>query len=267
MISIIVTHYKRSALLRLCLESIKNTINDIEYEIIVIDSEAEKVTQDFIEEKFPDVKYFPFLKNVGYAKLVNKGIEIAQGEYLFIINHDIILLKNSISNMLNFMKENHRVGIIGPQLLTFSNEIQKSCFHFPTIGAILARRTFLKRTGWSKKKLNHFLMNNESLSSETEVDWVQGSAMFVRKEAINRVGLCDERFFMYLEDTDWCRRFWQNDYQVIYLPSAQIFHYYGRASKKLGAFLDILFNKYTRLHLMSFIKYLWKWRKDNKKKI
>ncbi len=267
MISIIITHYKRSSLLRLCLESIKNTINEIEHEIIVIDSEAERETKDFIEEKFPDVKYFSFSKNVGYSKLVNKGIGLSQGKYLFIINHDIIVLKNSISEMLDFMKKNDKVGIIGPQLLTFSNEIQKSCFRFPTIGAILARRTFFKKTRWSKEKLDDFLMNGESFSSDTKVDWVQGSAMFVRKEAIDKIGLLDERFFMYLEDTDWCRRFWKNGYEIIYLPSAQVFHYYGRASKKLGALLDILFNKYTRLHLKSFIKYLWKWRKDNKKKI
>jgi len=82
----------------------------------------------------------------------------------------------------------------------------------------------------------------------------------VRRKAIDKVGLWDERFFMYFEDTDWCRRFWQNGYQVIYLPLAQVSHYYGRASKKWGGFLDIFLNKYTRLHLFSFIKYLWKWK-------
>jgi len=85
--------------------------------------------------------------------------------------------------------------------------------------------------------------------------------MFVRKKAIDKVGLMDERYFMYLEDTDWCRRFWQNNYEVIYLPSAKMSHYYYRVSKKWNSFLDVLFNKYARIHLISAFKYFWKWRK------
>ena len=261
MISFIVTHYQTPVLLRLCLKSIQENIGQLDYEIIVADSQSEKKTKDLIEEEFSQVKLIPFSKNVGYAKLVNEGIKIARGNYLFIINHDIIILKDAISKILDYMKENPQVGIIGPQLLTFSNQSQISCFRFPTISAIIARRTFLEKSNWGKRKIEEFSMQTENLSLAKSVDWVQGSAMFVRKEAADKVGLWDERFFMYFEDTDWCRRFWQKGYQVIYLPTARVSHYYGRASKKYGVFLDVLFNKYTRLHLISFIKYLWKWRK------
>ncbi|MFH1966366.1 MAG: glycosyltransferase family 2 protein [Patescibacteria group bacterium] len=259
-LSIIITHYQTPVLLKLCLKSIQENIGQLDHEIIVADSQSKKETNDLLKEEFPQVKLISFLKNVGYAKLVNEGIKIAQGDYLFIINHDIIILKDAIPKMLDYMEKNSQVGIIGPQLLTFSNQSQISCFRFPTISTIIARRTFLGKLNWGKKKIEQFSMQEEDFSLPKPVDWVQGSAMFVRKEAVEQVGLWDERFFLYLEDTDWCRRFWQNGYQVIYLPTARVSHYYGQASKRNGAFLDILFNKYTRLHIISFIKYLWKWR-------
>jgi len=265
MLTIIITHHQTPVLLKLCLKSIIENIEDIEYEIIIADSQTESVVKDLIEEKIfkkekDKIKLISFSKNVGYAKLVNVAIKSANGNNILILNADILILKGSIQKMIDFMKDNPQTGIIGPQLLTFSNKIQNSYFKFPTLGAILARRTFLGKLKWGKKKLNKFLMQEEDSISK-KVDWVQGSAMFVRKEAINKVGLMDERYFMYLEDTDWCRRFWQNNYEVIYLSSAQMSHYYYRVSKKWNSFLDVLFNKYTRIHLMSAFKYFWKWRK------
>ena len=265
MLTIIITHHKTPILLKLCLKSILENIENIEYEIIIVDSQAESTVKNLIEEEIfkkekDKIKLISFSKNVGYAKLVNKGIKLANGDNILILNADILILKGSVRKMIDFMKDNPQIGIIGPQLLTFSNQVQNSYFKFPTLGAILARRTFLGKLKWGKKKLNKFLMQEENFHSK-KVDWVQGSAMFVRKKAIDKVGLMDERYFMYLEDTDWCRRFWQNNYEVIYLPSAKMSHYYYRVSKKWNSFLDVLFNKYARIHLISAFKYFWKWRK------
>jgi len=261
MLSIIITHHRTPILLKLCLKSIKENIGSLDHEIIIVDSEAEPNSQDSIRNKFPQVKFISFLKNVGYAKLVNNGIKTARGEYMLFLNADILIHKDSVIQLLDFIQKHPQVGIVGPQLLTFNNQPQSSCFYFPTIGSILARRTFLGKLNWGRKKISRFLMLEEDLSSPKTVDWLQGSAMLTSRDAVEKVGLWDERFFLYLEDTDWCRRFWQNGYQVVYLPTAQVFHYYGRASKKWGGFLDALFNKYTWIHLASALKYFRKWRK------
>jgi len=260
MLSIVITHHRTPVLLKLCLKAIKENIEDLNHEIIIADSESETETRDLIKEKFPRVKFVHFSKNVGYAKVVNAGIKESQGEYILILNADILVIRDAVSKMLEFLENSPKVGIIGPQLLTFSNRFQSSCFRFPTIGAILSRRTFLGKLNWGKKRIDHFLMQNEDFSSTRNVDWLQGSAMLVRKEAIDKVGLMDERFFMYLEDADWCRRFWQDNYEVSYLPAAQMSHYYYRVSKKWNGFLDVFLNKYTRIHLISALKYFWKWR-------
>ncbi len=263
MLSILITHHKTPILLKLCLKSIMENIGQIKHEIIVLDSESQKETKDLIEENFPKVKLISFLGNVGYAYLVNAGIRKAKGDYLLILNADIIILKDAVLKMIDFMESNPGAGIVGPQLLTFSNQHQDSCFNFPTLGAILARRTFLGKLSWGKEKITQFLIKDKDMFTPRRVDWLQGSAMLARKEAVDRVGPMDERFFIYLEDADWCRRFWQNSYEVVYLPTAQMAHYYYRLSKKWGAFLDIFINKYSRLHLISAFKYFRKWRSSS----
>jgi len=260
MLSIIITHYQTPVLLKLCLKSIQDNIDNVKYEIIVGDSESKKETQEMIEEKFPEVKLICFPKNVGYAKIVNAGIKASEGDYILILNADILISKNSVSSLLNFIQDHPTAGIVAPKLLGFNSLSQYSAFRFPDWGAFLARRTFLGNLNWGKKKIDRFLIKDKKLSSPEEVDWVQGSAMLTTKEAIEKVGLIDERFFMYLEDADWCRRFWQNGYQVIYLPNSQMYHYYYRISKKWSGLLDIAFNKYTRIHIVSAFKYFWKWR-------
>jgi len=262
MLSIIITHHRTPILLKLCLKSIKESIGQIEHEIFIVDSEAEKETQELIKENFSKIQFVSFEKNVGYAKLVNSGLKKSRGEYILFLNADILVSQNSISRLIEYLEENNQVGIVGPRLLTFNHLPQNSCFRFPTIGGFIARRTFLGKIRWGRERMNRFLMEGEDFSSPRQVDWLQGSAMLTRKDIADKIGLWDERFFLYLEDTDWCRRFWQKGYRVVYLPSAQVFHYYGRASKKWGGFLDALLNKYTWIHLISAFKYFVKWRKD-----
>ena len=259
-LSVVITHYKTPELLMLCINSIKNTVKNIAFEIIVVDSETEKRNREFILDKHPEANFIGFEKNVGYAKLVNAGIKEAKGEFILILNADIIMLESAIEKLLGYAKKNPDVGIIGPQLLDFTNNIQTSCFSDPEWGSILARRSFLGKLKWGKDKLKKFAIGEWDKKSLREVDWVQGSAMFVKKEIIDKIGLMDERFFMYFEDADWCRRFRKAGHKVVYLPEAQMSHYYHRASKKWGFLLDILFNKYTRIHILSSIKYFSKWK-------
>ncbi|MFZ5559726.1 MAG: glycosyltransferase family 2 protein [Patescibacteria group bacterium] len=259
MLSIIITHHKTPELLDLCLKSIKEGIGDINHEIIIVDSESTEETREFIQEKYSDIKIISFEKNLGYSKIINKGLLNVKGDYILILNADIIVLKDAISKMLKFIEKNPSIGILAPQLLDFAGNIQISCFAKPTLKTILARRTFFGKLKQGKEALNKFLISDWDRKSIREVDWVQGSAMMVKKEAIKKVGLWDERFFMYFEDTDWCRRFWEKGYKVVYYPLAQMSHYYHRSSKKWGGILDIFLNKYTRTHIISALKYFLKY--------
>ena len=262
-LSIIITHHRTPELLYLCLKSIKDTIKKIRYEIIIVDSEAKERIE------LEGVEVIPFKKNLGYSKIVNTALKKVtapairdgrEGNYILIINADIIVLNSAVSEMLSFMKKNPDVGVVAPQLLDFTNNVQVSCFSKPSFKAIIARRTFLGKTKWGRKVIKQFINTNRNKESLREVDWVQGSAIMVRKKALKKVGLLDERFFMYFEDADWCRRFWQNGYKVVYLSKAKMAHYYHRSSKKWGAVFDTLFNKHARTHIISAIKYFLKYQ-------
>lgn len=130
MLSIIINHYKSPEVLKLCLGYIKKNA-PAGSEVIVTDSETTEKTQDMMHYDFPDVKFLSDKKNIGFAKSVNRGIENAQGEYLLIINADVIVPNSdAIPKMLGYLRENEDIGILGPKLLNINGKHQPSCFRF-----------------------------------------------------------------------------------------------------------------------------------------
>jgi len=258
-LSIIVTNYKNSQLLKECLDSIKKYCRVENYEIIVSDSATEEDMKLMMRENFPEVIFFPFRKNTGFAKLVNKGLKTAKGEYLLVMNGDIIMLENSISKLLDYICHHPETGIVGPQLLNFNGTSQSSCFRFYKPMTIVYRRTFLGKMKFAQNHLAKFLMKDADLKSIKEVDWLMGSALMTSRAAVDKVGYLDTRYKMYLEDTDWCRRFWSNGYKVIYYPEAKMYHYHGKGSAGKNVVGSLLFNKLTWWHIASAVKYFRKY--------
>ena len=257
-LSIIVTNYDNPELLRLCLNSIKKCVTGITYELIVAESETKEETEMMMREDFPDVKFFSDKKNIGFRALVERGFKASVGDYILILNGDIIVEPDSVQKMLGFSKNNPSIGMLGPKLLNFNGTLQVSCLHFYKPITIIYRRTFLGRFPFAKKHLDWFQMKDYDHTVPKEVDWLMGSAIMLSREAIAKVGLMDPRYFMYFEDVDWCRRFWENGYKVIYYPLALMHHYHGRSSAKGGIIRALLMNKYAWIHIFSAIKYFKK---------
>lgn len=265
LLSIIVTNHQTSELLKLCLDSIKIAAAGLDHEILVVDSEAQDATAEIIGEYFSDqhINLISFKKNQGYAKLVNAGLVRAKGENIIILNADLILFTDSLRKMIEYLESDSKIGVLGPKLLNFNGMTQDSCFRFYRPLTVLYRRTFLGKTRKGKADLDRFLMKDFDRASVRDVDWLLGAALMVRLRAIDEVGLMDERFFLYFEDVDWCRRFARAGWRVVYFPQAKMHHYHGRISKKSGGISDIFFNKYTWIHLASALKYFWKYRYQN----
>lgn len=259
-LSIIVTSYKNPSVLKLCLESLKKNVLSHSYEILVLDSSTEEDTETLMREEFPDIRFFPFSRNLGFAKLVNRGLREARGKYILILNADIIIDKKSVDILVEYLKNNTSVGIAGPKLLNFDGQLQFSCFRFYTLPIIIYRRTFLGNFAFAKRKIENFLYKDKDLGKPLEVDWLMGSAMMVSGAALSKIGLMEEKFgFMYFEDVDWCRRFWENNFRIIYYPAAKMFHYHGKGSASQNSIQALVFNKLTREHIKSAIKYFWKY--------
>lgn len=257
-LSIIVSNYRNPQLLKVCLDSIIKCSEGISYELIVADSATQEDTEMLMRENFPSVKFFPFRDNVGFQAIVKRGIEESSGRYLLILNGDIIVTENSIQEMLEFIKSDSSIGMVGPKLLNFNGTPQSSCFRFYKPWTIVYRRTMLGKLPFAKKHLDWFLMNDYDHADPKEVDWLMGSSLLITREALEKVGLMDPRYFMYMEDVDWCRRFWENGFKVLYFPKAQMHHYHGKGSAKGGVIRSLLFNKMTWIHISSGLKYFRK---------
>ena len=258
-LSIIITSYRNPQLLKVCLDSIREHAADIEHETIVADGQTQEDTEMMMREEFPEVRFFPFEKNVGFQALLEKGIAASQGAYMLILNGDIILTAGSIQKLLGHMQATPKIGIIGPKLLNFNGTLQYSCFRFYHPQTILYRRTFLGRLPFAKKHLDWFLMKDFDHESPRDVDWLMGSALLVSRAAFKEVGYMDKRFFMYMEDVDWCRRFWEKGYRVVYCPLARMHHYHGKTSGRVGIVRSLISNKYTWIHIFSGLKYFKKY--------
>jgi len=258
MLSIVIVNFKNPALLRLCLKSLERTLSPkLNYEIWVVDISSGIETQNVVLEEFPSVKLLPFKNNIGYTKGVNEGIKASSGDYFLILNPDIVPLKNSVEILLDYMKEHQDVGLAGPQLLNFDGTPQQSCFGFYNAITIVYRR--VSYLPFKKKVLRKFLLKGEDLSSVHPVDWLMGSALMTRRDAITKVGLMDEKFFLYFSDVDWARRFWENGYKVVFYPLSKIYHYHRRVSKRNSWIVDVFMNRQSQWHIKDGFRYLYKW--------
>jgi|SRR3989344_1117676 len=288
MLSIIIVNYKNPALLRLCLKSLTRIIDEkLNYEISVVDISSEIETQNVVLEEFlpilsptqsepqnrgssifqsnqndlrkigTKVKLLSFKDNIGYTRGVNEGIKASSGEYILILNPDIVPLKDSVEQLLDYMKKNPDVGLVGPQLLNFDGTPQQSCFGFYNAITIVYRR--IEHLPFKSKFLKKFLLKGEDLSSIRSVDWLMGSALMARRDAVNKVGLLDEKFFLYFSDVDWAKRFWENGYRVVFYPPAKIYHYHKRTSKRNSWLVDAFINRQSQWHIRDGFRYLNKW--------
>jgi len=259
-LSIIIVNYKTKEKTLRCVESIrKSNLDGITYEIIVVDNNSNDKVGEEIERKFHNEVFFiQNKKNLGMGAGNNVGIKKSKGEYLLILNADIVVFSDSIKKLLEYIKKDKKVGLVAPKLLYPDKSAQQSYFRFPSFFLPLFRRTFLARFG--KKYLHNFLIKDFDCVNIGKVDWIMGSCFVVNKSIMEKLGNFDERFFMYLEDTDLCRRIWKFGLSVIYNPHITVIHDHGRGSAKQPWYIALFVNKLAREHLKSWLRYFWKWK-------
>ncbi len=257
---IVIINYKTLDLLKQCLNSILKAHPELLRQILVIDNFSQDKTLEMMEKDFPEIKVLASQYNSGFGAAINWGVNNApEGvRYFLFLNPDIILRGQAIKKMVEFMDAHPNVALIGPGLFNPDLTIQSSCRRFISPKLTLYRRTFLGRFGFAKKALKKFLMKDIDHSKVQEVDWIFGACMMVRAEAVSEVGLMDERYFLYFEDMDWCRRFWEKGWKVCYYPEAQMIHYHRRDSAQESGF-SALFNRAARIHIKSAFKYFVKY--------
>lgn len=258
-LSLLLVHTFESRIARQTLRNIRRIAPQIQLEILVIDNNPRAGFGALLAKEFPEVRYLPMDKNRGFGSAMNVGIRAAKGEMVFVFNPDLAPEIGSFEKLLAYIRAHDEVGMVGPRLQNPDGSLQYSAFAHPTLLIPALRRTFLGKTMWGKNVLAAFQLRDRDHTLTQQVDWLMGSAMLARRADLLALGGFDERFFMYYEDADLCRRIHEMGKQVIYFPEARMIHYHRRASAD-GSFIRQIFNPLTWQHIRSAIVYAKKYR-------
>ncbi|MDA8174672.1 MAG: glycosyltransferase family 2 protein [Nitrospiraceae bacterium] len=229
-ISFIVVSWNAKEYLYKCLASIEKEAAGHRSEVIVVDNASSDGSQAMVRERFPQVKLIISRENLGFAKANNIGIRQSRGKYLALINSDVEVLPGCIGLMTGYMEEHGKTGILGPQILDTHKNVQRSCMGFPTLWNSFCRALALDTIFPKSRLFGGFELTYWPHNSTREVDIINGCFWLVRRSALQQVGVLDERFFIYGEDKDWCRRFWAQGWKIVYLHRACAIHYGGASS-------------------------------------
>lgn len=251
-LSVVIINYNVKFFLEQCLYAVRAATSGLEAEIIVIDNYSSDQSLEYLQPKFPEVKFVANTINVGFAKANNQAIQMCTGEYILILNPDTVIGEETLRTLCFFMDEHSDCGAIGVKMLdghgVFLPESKRA---FPTPWVSFCKIFGLSRLFPDSKCFAKYSLPYLNNTKQHEVEVLAGAFMLVRKEAFEKAGLFDESFFMYGEDIDLSYRIVKAGYKSFYIPE-RILHYKGESTKKddlkyirsfYGAML-IFYNKY-----------------------
>lgn len=244
-ISVIIVSYNVVNLLEKCLKSLTHETKLL-LDIWVVDNNSGDESVDMVKEKFEQVNLIENKENIGFACAVNKVLKLCDGDYIFLINPDAIIKKNSIEKLVDFLRLNSEAGAVAPKILYPDNSLQLSCRIFPNITTQFLESSYLFKLFPKSRFFGQYFMSWWSHNSLKEIDWASGSALMIKIETLYEVGFLDEEMFMYNEDTDWCYRCWKKGWKIYYLPEANIIHYDAQSAKisEANRLIQVLESRY-----------------------
>jgi N-acetylglucosaminyl-diphospho-decaprenol L-rhamnosyltransferase len=219
-VSAIVVNYNRRDLLQDCLSSLLTPRNGYLTEVILVDNASSDGSADFVRTRFPQVKLFANEENVGYAKACNTGIRSSSGDYVLVLNGDIIVQEGAIEHLVEFMSSRANVGAVCGRLLNPDGSIQREYLgaKFPGLRQVFH---FFKH-GRAFMSYDHI-----DFDAVCKIDQPPGACLMVKRSVIDEVGLMDEGFFLWYEDVDWCLRIKEAGFDNYYFPGADFIHVGG----------------------------------------
>jgi GT2 family glycosyltransferase len=230
-----------------CLESVLGQ-EGVKHEIIVVDNGSADGSAEMVRTHFPQVHLVANDDNRGFARAQNQALQSSKGRYVLMLNPDARIMEpDALARLVAFGDAEPHIGIIGLRILNPNGSLQFSARRFPTLGAGLFRNTFLGRVFPKNKYVKDYLMTDWSHDEVRDVDWVSGAALTVRREAMEQIGLLDERFFMYCEDVDFCFRAHEKGWRVCYFPGATVTHRIAASSDLAQVRMIYQFHRSMRL--------------------
>lgn len=230
MVSVVIVSWNARDYLAECLESLATDVYAGPMQTFVVDNASTDGSAEMVRKRFPNVTLVCNEENLGFAKANNIGIRLSKGKYVALVNSDVHVLRGCIEQLVQYVEAHPSVGMVGPRIIGGDGKQQNSHRGFPRLWNMFCRALALDRLLPNVPLFSGYLRGYNLLESPTRVDILSGCFLVVRREAIEHVGLLDEAFFIYGEDMDWCKRFSQSEWSVVFVPAAESIHYGGASS-------------------------------------
>jgi GT2 family glycosyltransferase len=229
-LSIIILNYNTKALLAKTIGSIKP---QADREIIIVDNGSTDGSVEYIKQKFPKCQLIELPQNLGYAAGNNRGLALAQGQYVMLLNSDALIINDALDTLLAYLDKHPQVGAITPKVVLPNGAIDLACHRgMPTPWNAFAYFSKLEQLFPHSAFFAGYHQTYKDFNTTHQIDATAGTAMIVRRLVIDQIGLLDEQFFLYAEDLDWCKRITEAGYKIIYFPKAEVLHLKSQSGKK-----------------------------------
>jgi len=231
--SVIIVNWNTGDLLKKCVHSLwaEKERYGSEIEILVLDNASSDDSIEVARRDFPDLRYIENAENLGFARATNQGIRISTGSLVLLLNPDTEVIPGALDVLERFLDSQPRAGAVGPRLLNPDGSIQISAYPEPTLSREAWRLFHLDKL-WP---VGSYPMSRWRIDTPREVDVLMGACILLRREVLDRCGLLDERYFIYSEDQDLCRRLRSNGWRIFWQPVARVIHYGGRSTRQVKA--------------------------------
>ena len=254
-LAVIIINHNHGEMIKKSIESLYEQKTADPFMVFVVNNTPDDGTRTWLMDDYPQVCLLENPSPKGFASNVNQVIcQNPNFDFYLLLNPDVICLSGMVDDLMMVMTENDRIGIAGPKLLNFDDSVQPFRRRFASFRVLIYRALHIDKLFKHLPAVDLYLMNKDTFTGITEVDWITGAVMLLRKTALDQVGLMDERFFLYFEDEDLCCRMWQQGWTVCYVPWAKAYHAHlaeGRTK---------IFSKANTYHLQSALKMLIKYR-------
>ncbi|MDZ7334274.1 MAG: glycosyltransferase family 2 protein [candidate division KSB1 bacterium] len=231
--SIVIVTFNNQYEIVSCIESLGHALAGFRAEIFLIDNYSADETFHISKKllsQFDERHHWSLIcneTNIGFTKAVNQGLRQAQGDFVLLLNPDTELPADVFRPLVEILHADPQVGMVAPQLRNPDGSIQPSCRRFPRRRDVIYHALGLHWLFKRSREFNSWKMGDFDHQSQREVDQPQGAFLLARRQAVDQVGLLDERFPMFFSDVDWCRRFIAHGWKILFVPSVQIVHHKG----------------------------------------
>jgi GT2 family glycosyltransferase len=265
-VSLVIVNWNTCKELKACLKSFYETSGSITLEIIVIDNASKDDSVSMVRSLFPKVVLVANKENKGFAGGVNQGINLSHGEFVFVLNSDIVAINGTLQVLIQSIKQYPEVGAVAPRLLNLDGSLQKKFFRkYPSLPQIFFFYTYLERIAFKSSWLvkRYFEETIDEHHPMYDVQQIPGGCILIRREVLDSVGMMDEQFVLFFEDVDWCYRINKVGWKLRIINSVTMIHLGGSSfiqtdgSWILGRFMLSL-NQYIDKHNSLFMRFMTK---------